>query len=956
MSPDPLQQIWPIFTAETREQLQAAGACLLALERAPGDRPPGLMETLKRALHSAKGGAGSLGFSNFEQLAHALETALVGHAADAVLPRELVDRLLGGFSALEAMLRTIDAGVGDTAPADYAAALAALGHEVPVSTPSLVGVPPGEHLSLELWPIFRTDVCDSLTLLADSARARKDVPGEVELKRLFELANAVEQSGATLGLTALERGGAELRGLLEAPWTRETEPALTALVHRLEKVVADTDERVEALLPTAPAATPGDRAAIEAPRAVPEAFFAEARGLLTDLEGAMGRLLTPHPEQRAAVEEEVRQRAHRLKGTVGAVLGGAAGELAVELHGAARALGAGGVEGAMASASLARLLVALGQALDAARASAPPPSAPRPEPKPTASPGVADTVVRVSRNALEALTDVLDRTAMARARRAAQLRHLLELRGQAREASLWAERARSELRAVTAAAPHLDGARARLRELSTGLKRVSTALWRDLETEQIQGAQLKETLRELRTVPAQALGELLRRTARETAGRVGKSVRLELLGGEVRLDRRIVDSVRDPLLHLLRNAIDHGLEAPQTRLQQGKPAEGCLVLRVEERGGRVCFSLADDGAGLDLERIRERALSRALYDERALAALSDAEVARLIFLPGFSTARAVTELSGRGVGLDVVDAFAKAIGGSVSVTFERGLGTTFVLDLPRALGALLGLVVRVGTQRLVFPNDAVGRLLRLRHRDFSVVDGRPMALVGQSRVPFVSLARLLELPGARLPLEEGRPVQAVLLSAPEGTLAVGVDEVLDHQELLVHALGRHLRESRHLAGAAQLNDGTVVPVLHAGELIALATSQATTRRANGAPILVVDDALSSRAVVRHLLELAGFEVWEAAEGEEAWGLLVAHPFSLLITDLQMPGLDGLGLMRRVRADARFAQLPMVALTAQDTAEDRAVGLEAGADAYLVKRDLERGALLERVRQLLVVSE
>jgi two-component system chemotaxis sensor kinase CheA len=199
-------------------------------------------------------------------------------------------------------------------------------------------------------------------------------------------------------------------------------------------------------------------------------------------------------------------------------------------------------------------------------------------------------------------------------------------------------------------------------------------------------------------------------------------------------------------------------------------------------------------------------------------------------------------------------------------------------------------------------------------------------------------------------------VVTVVLGSGETRVALGVDELVDHQELVVHGLGKHLKDTRHFAGAAQLNDGTVVPVLQASELVQLSTHSApSAAETKSASIVVADDALSTRAAIRSILEIAGFSVLAASDGEEAWELMQANEVSLLITDLQMPRLDGLGLVRRVRGDSRWEHLPVVVVTAADSADDRSVGLEAGADAYLVKRDIERGALLERVRQLLVVD-
>lgn len=947
---DPRQQIWPIFVEETREHLQQAGECLLSLEKPAAQRPPGQLKQMMRVLHSMKGGAGSLSFSAVERLAHAMEDALAKLPPEPVLPRPIVDALLDGMRLIEGIVRDVEAGIGEREPKELAGVIAALGGKA---------APPrseDEQVSHELWPVFRGDVADAMALLGEALRNRTAPPDQPELVRWKELSDTIQQSGTTLGLAALEQLGREVRADIDAPWSARTPKAVAERLAKLERFVAQLDEHLEQAapaptppppLPSAPAS--GDQLA---------AFFVESASLLQGLETAMAGMMTPDAAKRTAASDQVRQLTHRLKGTAGAVLSGRAAELAAELHKAAGPLGQGGIDGAMASSNFAKLLVAWKEALSESKAQAARP-APAPEPAaPKEAPrgDAPDSVIRVSRNAVEALTDVLDRSAMSRARRETQLRELLDLRALTQEALLWAERASSELRMLEVQTPMLAGARDRLRDLSAGMKQVSSALWRDLESERIQGAQLKDTLRELRTVPAHTLGELLRRTARDTAGRVGKNVRLELVGGDLRLDRRIVDAVRDPLLHLLRNAVDHGIEAPQTRLQRGKNPEGLLTLTVEQRGGRVVFSLVDDGGGLDLERIRERALSRGLHDARTLEAMTDAEIARLIFLPGFSTAQTVTEVSGRGVGLDVVEAVALSLGGSVSLDHEFGKGSTFRLELPRALGAVLGLVVQVGTQQLVLPNDAVSRLLRLTHRELSVVGGRPMAKVGDELVPFVSLAKLLGLPGARLPLEGGEPVVAVLLTSNDAQVALGVDELVDHQELVVHGLGKHLKDTRHFAGAAQLNDGTVVPVLQASELVSLASQTGTvageTKRAS---ILVVDDSLSTRAAIRSILEIAGFGVLIAGDGEEAWTLLQNHDVSLLITDLQMPRLDGLGLVRRVRSEPRWEQLPVVVVTAQDSADDRAIGLEAGADAYLVKRDIERGALLERVRQLLVVD-
>jgi two-component system chemotaxis sensor kinase CheA len=444
----------------------------------------------------------------------------------------------------------------------------------------------------------------------------------------------------------------------------------------------------------------------------------------------------------------------------------------------------------------------------------------------------------------------------------------------------------------------------------------------------------------------------LRRTIREVAGRTGKEVDLFLSGSEVRLDRRVVDEIRDPLLHLVRNAVDHGIEAPEARRKAGKLPRGQLHVRVELRGTRVGVAVEDDGAGVDVAAVRGAAIRSGLLTPEAASRLPDAEIAQLIFQSGVSTAASITEISGRGVGLDVVQDTAQRLQGTVTVAFEPGRWSRFDLEVPVSLSASAALLVKVGRDVAALPADTVVRVLLLREGDIGTVAGRATVRVGGAQLPYASLWSLLGLPASGP--TRGRFQPALVVAVGGQRVVLGVEEVVGQQELVVSPLGSRLARVPHLAGAAVLDDGRVVGVLAAGELVRRVQPAGAAPRASvpARPrILVADDSLTTRSAMKALLEIAGFTVLAAADGEEAWSLLTTGGVQVVVTDVQMPRLDGFELTRRIKGDPRLRATPVVLVTSLDAPEDRAQGLEAGADGYLVKREVERGKLLEIVRQL-----
>ncbi|HEY6323018.1 MAG TPA: response regulator [Thermoanaerobaculia bacterium] len=473
----------------------------------------------------------------------------------------------------------------------------------------------------------------------------------------------------------------------------------------------------------------------------------------------------------------------------------------------------------------------------------------------------------------------------------------------------------------------------------------------------------------------------LARYAREIGRSLKREVEVAVEGEETRLDRRIARELEEALLHLVRNAVDHGIEAPEVREGRGKPRAGRIRLRATAAGPRVRLEIADDGAGIDVKRVRQQAVQAGLLDEAAAAALGHDEVLRLLFAPGFSTRKRVSETSGRGVGLDVVAAAVSRAGGEVFLSSEPRRGTTVAVEVPVARRGEHVLLLAVGALRLALPSAVVRRATRLDDATVVERDGRsfarlpglpkdplvppgPHLLPGRAAdagedasgaeerlVAFVPLARLYgQTPGEHQVLLEGQ-----VSGQP---LALVVDDVLREQEVLVRPLTRKVATDHLLEGVALLASGEPVGVLSPAVLaqreylraLPVAAARAVGRRVR---VLLVEDSLVTREMERRLLEDAGFEVAAAADAAEALSRLGEETFDCVVTDIEMADMDGFELTSHLRGMEHFAHLPIVVVSTRDRPEDRLRGLKAGADAYLTKQSLDAGELVQLVRRLSV---
>ena len=439
------------------------------------------------------------------------------------------------------------------------------------------------------------------------------------------------------------------------------------------------------------------------------------------------------------------------------------------------------------------------------------------------------------------------------------------------------------------------------------------------------------------------------RYARELARSLHREVEVELEGEETRLDRRIARELEEALLHLVRNAVDHGIEAPEVREARGKPRGGRIRVKALADGPRVRLVIADDGGGIDIQRVLQHAVEVGLVDATTAAGMGKKEALRLLFAPGFSTRKQISEISGRGVGLDVVATVVNRVGGEVFVETEPRKGTTFTMEVPVARRGESVMLLRVGQLRIALPAAVVRRASRIDPGTVVERDGRTLVTLGDRLVPFVPLARLYGQP----PAESQLLLEGVVSGQP---LALAVDTVEGEEEVLVRPITRRAPTDRLLEGVALLASGEPVGVLSPSMLsqreylraLPAARPQVVIRRVR---VLLVDDSLVTREMERRLLEDAGFEVTAAGDAEEALSLLGEESFDCVVTDIETPRMDGFELAAHLRAMEHFAHLPIIVVSTRDRPEDRLRGLKVGADAYLTKQSLDAGELVDLVRRL-----
>lgn len=466
---------------------------------------------------------------------------------------------------------------------------------------------------------------------------------------------------------------------------------------------------------------------------------------------------------------------------------------------------------------------------------------------------------------------------------------------------------------------------------------------------------LHENAMEMRMLPASYLFSAFPRAVRDMAKAYGKEIELVIEGEETRIDKSIIEELNDPLVHIIRNAVDHGIETPEERAALGKPEKGKITISAAQEGDSIIIQVSDDGRGIDPDRIRQIAVNKGIISEAEAANLSDEEAIYLIFRPGFTSAEEVTETSGRGVGMDVVKLhIEEKLKGQIEVKTEKNKGTTFTLILPLTLAVIRSLLVEVAGQKFAIPIANIFTTVILRKERVVISGGEKMLKLGDSLIPLVNLGEALGTEGA-----EKKQNAAVVVTAAGRKIALTVDQLIGEQPIVIKPISEMLRHVRNYSGATIIGNGEIVLILNIAEIVRnlkyvnkkVRTVEEKVEKQQHKPrILVVEDSLTTRELEVNLLRAAGFEVEGAKDGLEAYEMLGRKEFDLVLTDIQMPRMDGIELVRKVRRDKRFKNLPIVIISSLGSEEDKIKGLNAGADAYIAKKDFEKKTLLDVIKQ------
>jgi len=461
-------------------------------------------------------------------------------------------------------------------------------------------------------------------------------------------------------------------------------------------------------------------------------------------------------------------------------------------------------------------------------------------------------------------------------------------------------------------------------------------------------------------LPVSTLFEWVPKLVRDLARDSGKDIELQLSRGLIEIDRRILEQLKTPLIHLIRNAVDHGIEVPAERLKHGKLAQGRITIDVVPLdGNKIELRVTDDGAGPNLEKVKAHALKMGVLNTEAAASLKDDDVMALMFESGLSTSSILTDVSGRGLGLAIVREKIEKIGGNIEVERAVPGGTCFRLILPTTLANFHGILVAVGEHRFVLPSLNVECVTRVALSAVKTVESRDTIELNGQIVSLVRLGDVLQLSRDDIDARPSSILQVAVLTSGGKRVAFSVDAILGDQEVLVRGLGPQLLRVRNITGATVLGAGQVVPILNPSDLLKSALKVLPVQPRQSAPttarrqsILVVEDSITSRALIKNILESSGYLVTGAVDGVDALTTLRTGEFDLVVSDVEMPRMDGFTLTGQIRADKKFGELPVILVTALDSREHKERGIEVGANAYLVKSSFDQRNLLDAVKRLI----
>jgi len=513
----------------------------------------------------------------------------------------------------------------------------------------------------------------------------------------------------------------------------------------------------------------------------------------------------------------------------------------------------------------------------------------------------------------------------------------------------------------------MDEQEEQVKTIYTAVQRVVKSLQND---QRVFGSMINNHLEGMRStlmLPFATLTESIPRMVRDLARQNGKEINLEIKGNDIEIDKRILEQMKAPLIHLVRNAVDHGIETPAERIKMKKSPAGNLQVIIRQReNNRVEIKVSDDGAGIDLEKVKDKAVNTGTYTTSEMQRLNEQELLALVFNSEFTTSPIITDLSGRGLGLAIVRENVENLGGRINVHSEKGKGASFTVLLQMSLATFRGILVETADQQFIVPTLNVEQVLKIKPKEIETIENRETIKLQDMILSYVHLDDVLNIKRYQEETDPDQNLNVVVMNAGDRKIAFQVQDVLNEEEVLVKELGKQLARVNNISGATVLGSGQVVPILNVVDLLksAVASSAAKPPKAKAdttktrdtgerkKSILVVEDSITSRMLLKNILESAGYRVRVAVDGMDGWLAVKEERFQLAVLDIEMPGMNGFQLTEKIRQDRNLSGMPVVLVTALESREDREKGIDVGADAYIVKSSFDQSNLLEIVQKLL----
>ena len=496
----------------------------------------------------------------------------------------------------------------------------------------------------------------------------------------------------------------------------------------------------------------------------------------------------------------------------------------------------------------------------------------------------------------------------------------------------------------------------RVQSFCLKLKQITLSFKDDLSSQESLSSELQENALQTRMLPLSIVFNSLHRAARDISKSFSKDVELIIEGEDTELDKKVIEKIGAPFMHMIRNSIDHGIESPEKRLDAGKSERGVIKLSASYEGGSVLIELSDDGRGISLEKIKKNALQKKILDEDTLNKISESEIIDLIFYPGFSTSPIITDISGRGVGMDVVKKnIIQDLKGTIRIVTKEGKGTIFYIRLPLTLAIMRVLLITVSDITYAIPSNYIDEILKIPQTKIINVLGKKAVRLREEIIPVANLAKLLNLPNKGYKDE----LLIILINLGGEKLGFVVDSLLEEDDIVIKPLPSHMQNNKWVSGVIIMGDNMLVNVLNVSTIRDAAKELKDVERfkkmakpeKKDTNILVVDDSINTREIEKSILEAYGYKVNLASDGMDAFEKAKEFIYDLIITDVEMPRMDGFSLTEKLRTHDVYKHTPVIILTSREKEEDKRRGIQVGANAYIVKGTFDQSNLLDTVQSL-----